>query len=152
MTRKLALAATFLLAACGQQDDHSRIAENEAADTAAVPKAVESVPSLEGQWNVAAIDGKPVGADSAMTANFAGGKASIAVGCARRGFTYTQNRNVVSFAADPGGSANCEGRGTSAEHEAAFVALQGASIAIFGNEGKEANLSGTGGNLELERR
>lgn len=152
MTRKLAVAAIFLLAACGQQKDRGRVAENVAADTAAVPKAVESVPSLEGQWNVAAIDGKPVGAGSAMTASFSGGKASIAVGCARRGFTYTQNRNVVSFAADPGGSANCEGRGTSAEHEAAFAALQGASIAIFGNDGKKANLSGTGGNLELERR
>ncbi len=101
---------------------------------------------------VASIDGKPVSAGAAMTASFAGGKASIASGCVRRGLTYTQKRNVVSFAADPGGSSNCEGRGTSAEHEAAYAALQGASIAIFGKEGREANLSGNGGNLALERR
>jgi hypothetical protein len=149
MTRKLALAALLLVTACGQHDDQPATA-NEGAGAPAAPAPADSVPSLDGQWRVAAIDGKP--ASEAMTASFAGGNASIASGCVRRGLTYTQNRNVVSFAEDPGGSANCEGRGTSAEHEAAYAALQGASIAIFGKQGGEANLSGTGGNLALERR
>jgi len=87
-----------------------------------------------------------------MSASFAGGKVSITSGCVRRGLTYTQKRNVVTFAADPGGSANCEGRGTSAEHESAYAAMQGASIAIFSKEGAQASLSGVGGNLALERR
>jgi hypothetical protein len=150
MTRNLALTALLIVAACGQHEDHTA-GTNEVAQAPAAPAAGDSVPSLDGQWLVASIDGKPVSAGS-LTASFAGGKASLASGCVRRGLTYTQKRNVVSFAVDPGGSSNCEGRGTSAEHEAAYAAMQGASIAIFGKEGKEANLSGTGGNVALERR
>ena len=151
MTRIIAVAAILLVAACGQQEERPAAA-NEVTDTSAAPPAADNVPSLEGEWHVASIDGKPVSSGSALTASFAGGNASIASGCVRRGLTYTQKRNVISFAADPGGSSNCEGRGTSAEHEAAYAALQGASIAIFGKEGREANLSGAGGNLALERR
>lgn len=149
--RKLGLPALLLVAACGQQDDRPAAA-NEVGGAPAAAPAADSVPSLEGQWRVATIDGRPVGARTAMTASFAGGKASIASGCVRRGLTYTQKRNVVSFAADPSGSSNCEGRGTSAEHETAYVALQGASIALFRKQGREANLSGNGGNVSLERR
>lgn len=151
MTRTLAIAALMFVAGCTQQDSGSP-ATNDAASGPSVPASAESVPSLEGSWQIAAIDGKPMGAGSALTASFAGGKVSIASGCVRRGLTYTQERNVVSFAGDPGGSANCEGRGTSAEHETAYAALQGASIAIFGKGGAEASLSGTGGNLTLQRR
>ena len=151
MTRFPVTAALLLVAACGQHDDHPA-GQNEAAEVPASESAADSVPSLEGQWRVATIDGKPVGAGSAMSASFAAGKVSLASGCVRRGLTYTQKRNVVSFAADPGGSANCEGRGTSAEHESAYAAMQGASIAIFSKEGTEASLSGVGGNLALERR
>ena len=151
MTRNLAFAALLLGAACGQQDSNPP-ATDIVSDESSAPAAAESVPSLEGQWRVVSVDGKLVSSASAMTVNFAGGKVSITSGCVRRGLTYTQKRNVVSFAADPGGSSNCEGRGTSAEHESAYAALQGASIAIFGKEGSEANLSGIGGNLALERR
>lgn len=151
MTRALAFAALIFVAGCTQQDSGSPIT-NDAASAPSAPEAAASVPSLEGNWQIAALDGKPVGAGSALTASFAGGKVSIASGCVRRGLTYTQERNVVSFAADPGGGSNCEGRGTSAEHETAYAALQGASIAIFGKDGKEASLSGTGGNLTLQRR
>jgi heat shock protein HslJ len=150
MTRYLAMAALLLVAACGQQDDHSAAA-NEAVENPAAPSAAD-VPALEGQWRVVSIDGKPVSGGSAMTAEFSGGKVSIASGCVRRGLTYTQKRNTVSFAPDPSGSSNCEGRGTSAEHETAYSAAQGASIVIFGKDGAEANLSGNGGNLALERR
>jgi heat shock protein HslJ len=150
MTRNLALAALLLLAACGRKDDNSTSADNVVVESAA--PVADRVPSLDGQWRIVSIDGRPVSAGAAMTASFADGKASIASGCVRRGAIYTQKRNVVSFTADPGGSANCEGRGTSAEHEAAYAAVQGASIAIFAKEGKEANLSGTGGNVALERR
>ena len=148
MKHALALAALLSVAACTEQKSETPATNAAAAE----PAAAESVPSLEGNWAVTAIDGKPVGEGSAMTASFAGGKVSIASGCVRRGLTYTQKRNVVSFAVDSGGSANCEGRGTSAEHETAYAALQGASIAIFGKDGSEANLSGGGGNLTLQRR
>ena len=150
MTRYLAMAALLLVAACGQHANDSAAA-NEAVENSAAPSAAE-VPALEGQWRVVSIDGKPVSGESGITAEFSGGKASIASGCVRRGLTYTQKRNMVSFAPDPGGSSNCEGRGTSAEHETAYSAAQGASIVIFGKDGTQANLSGNGGNLALERR
>ena len=147
MTRILAVALSLSLVACSTQKGETPVAN----DIAAEPVAEDSVPSLEGNWAVKSIDGRPV-SGSAMTASFAGDKVSIASGCVRRGLTYTQKRNVVSFAADPGASSNCEGRGTSAEHETAYAALEGASIAIFDQKGAEANLSGTGGNLTLKRR
>ena len=149
MTRNLALAAFLFVAACGQQGEQPAPA-NDAAEAPAAEPAADSVPSLDGQWRVATIDGKPT--SEGLTVSFASGKAGIASGCVRRGLTYTQKRNVVSFAEDASGSANCEGRGTSGEHESAYAALQGASITIFGKEGKEATLSGTGGNVALERR
>lgn len=86
-----------------------------------------------------------------MTATFQGGRVSLSSGCLRRAWTYTQKKNVVSFATDPSGSANCGGP-PSGDQETAYAALEKASIVIFGKEGKEAGLSGTGGNLTLARR
>lgn len=151
MTRALAYAALIFVAGCTQQENEPPVTD-EAARAQSAPAAAESVPALEGSWNIAAIDGQPVAAGSAMRAEFAGGKVSIASGCIRRGLTYTQKGNVVSFEADPGGSSNCEGRGTSAQHETAYAALQSASMAIFDEKGTEASLSGTGGNVTLRRR
>lgn len=151
MARKLALAAVLLVAACGQHEDHNA-ATDKPADAKAAPVVAEDVPSLEGQWRVVSIGGRPVKAGAAMAVSFAGGKASISSGCVRRGLTYTQKHNVVSFAADPGGSVNCEGRGSSAEHETAYDGLQHSTMAIFSRTGARADLSGAGGTLTLERR
>jgi hypothetical protein len=151
MYRTLTIATLLLAAACGQQES-APPAANEAAETAAAPDAPKAVPLLEGEWQVTAIDGKPVEAGSAMTASFGGGKASIAAGCIRRAWTYTQKGNIVSFATDPGGSANCGGNTPDASQETASAVLDKAAMAIFSNEGKQASLSGTGGNLTLERR
>ncbi len=142
----LAIAALLPLAACGQQD-----APPPANEIAAAPESKPAeTPKLDGAWRVAAIDGKPV-EGAGMAASFAAGQASLSAGCVRRAFTYTQKRNVVSFAANPVGSANCEGQGASAEQATASDALQQASIVIFNKDGSEANLSGTGGNLTLRR-
>ena len=145
----LALAASVSLAAC-QQQEAARPPANESA-SAANEQVIEATGALlEGQWSVAALDGRPIGA--AMSASFAGGAASLVAGCVRRAFTYTQKRNQVSFQPDPGGSSNCEGQGASAQHATASDALQQASIVIFNKDGSEASLSGTGGNLTLRRR
>ena len=150
MTRTLTIAALFALAACGQKE-RQQAAKNEREQPAeAFAAEQQQAPELEGSWAVTAIDGKPVSA--AMSASFTDGKAIVSAGCVRRAWTYTQKRNVVAFAANPAGSANCEGRGTSAEQETAADALGQASIAIFNKDGSEANLSGTGGNLTLQRR
>ena len=155
MKRTLTIAALLLVAGCSQQQEEQQAPlaneENEAVAAQEAPAAKASVPTLEGQWTVAAIDGAPIGAGSAMTASFAAGKAVISSGCLRRGWTYTQEHNVVSFKNDPGSSANCGG-GPSGEQESAYIALEQASIAIFNKDGKEASLSGTGGNLTLQRR
>ena len=145
MIRRLTALALLLAAGCGQQDAPAPQA-NQAAEA---PKAEASVPVLEGEWQVVSIDGKPLAA--AMTASFTGGKARLASGCLRRAWNYSQKRNTVSFTPDPGGSANCGG-GTSGEQESAYAALEQANIVIFNKDGAEASLSGTGGNLSLQRR
>ena len=160
MKPTLTLAALLIVAGCSQQDQQAA-SSNEANETVAgqqatageqqAPAAEASLPTLEGQWSVTAIDGAPISAGSALTASFAAGKATMSSGCLRRGWTYTQKRNVVSFTNDPGSSANCGG-GPSGQQESAYIALEQASIAIFNKEGKEASLSGTGGNLTLVRR
>jgi hypothetical protein len=149
MTRALPFVALLLITACGQQDRSVAPQSNEAAAEAAAPAAAE-VPSLEGEWRVTLIEGRDVGGIG-MTAAMDGGKASISTGCLRRAWTYTQNRNVVSFTASPGGSSNC-GRTPSVDEETAYAALNEANIAIFDKDGKEASLSGTGGTLTLQRR
>jgi hypothetical protein len=151
MTRILPIAALLLVSACGQQEQ-APAAANEANSATASADTPVAVPALAGAWSVAAIDGRPVGADSAMIANFDGGKVSISSGCLRRAWTYTQKRNVVAFSVNPGGSANCGGGTPSGDQEAVYAVLTQANIVIFGKGGSEASLSGTGGGLTLKRR
>ena len=150
MNRTLAATALLLLAGCGEQKQvPSTMNDASAATSAAATK--KEVPSLAGQWVVATIDGRPVGEGSAMTASFEGAKAVIAAGCLRRAWSYSQKQNVIAFQSAPEGSANC-GRSPSGEQESAYVALENSNMAIFGKDGRTASLSGTGGNLGLERR
>ena len=86
-----------------------------------------------------------------MTASFEGGRAIIAAGCLRRAWSYSQTKNVVAFQTSSAGSANCGGA-PSAEQETAYAALEQSNMVIFGKDGRTASLSGTGGNLGLERR
>ena len=150
MIRFPSLAALLLVAACSPERQAAPVT-NQASSEAEAPAADSAVPALEGQWRVAAIDGKPVDAASAMTASFAGGKLSISAGCLRRAWAYTQKRNVVAFTANPGGSSNCGGQSPNAVQEAAYDVVTQANIAIFDKGGSEASLSGTGGNLTLQR-
>lgn len=149
MTRIVALVLLALLASCNQQQPAAPPA-NDAAAAPAASAAKPAVPSLRGNWRVTAIGGQPV-AGTAMTAAIGTSSASISAGCLRRGWTYTQDRNLVAFSGSPGGSSNC-GRSPSAEEETAFGALGDANLAIFAKDGREATLSGTGGTLTLERR
>ena len=144
MFRALPVVALLLLTGC-QREEASPPAPNATAAEETAPAA--EVPSLEGEWRVAKVDGRDVG--TGAIAALGGGKASIATGCLRRAWTYTQDRNMVDFAGAPG-SANC-GRTPSASEEAAYFALEHANMVIFSNDGRQADLSGTGGNLTLER-
>ena len=138
----------LLLAACNSETAVEPPANNVVAEEA---KPAAEVPQLAGEWRVTKVEGGDAGG-LRMTASFVGGQASLATGCIRRAWTYTQNRNIVSFKSNPAGSSNCGGGTPGAEAETAYAALEGANIAIFAKQGKEASLSGSGGNLTLERR
>ena len=150
MTRTLPLVLLVLVAACSQQDRPAAPPANDAATAAEQPAAKLDVPTLNGDWRVTAIAGKPV-AGAALAAVIGAGRARISAGCLRRAWTLKQDRNLVAFAGSPGNSSNC-GRSPRAEEEAAFSALGDANLVIFGKDGREATLSGTGGTLTLERR
>lgn len=151
MIRALPISAALLIAACGQQDNSPAPQANELAEAVpTVPAAKAALPSLEGDWQVAMIGSRDA-AGLGMIAALSGGKAILSTGCLRRAWTYTQDRNVVAFTAMPGGSSNC-GRSPSGDEEAAYAAVTDANMAIFGKDGKEASLSGTGGTLTLQRR
>src|SRR5687768_6575594 len=151
MIRALPIAAALLIAACGQQASNPAPQTNESAEAApTAPAAGAALPSLEGDWQVAMIGSRDA-SRLGMTAAFSGGKAILSTGCLRRAWTYTQDRNVVTFTATPGESSNC-GRSPSGDEEAVYAAITDANMAIFGREGKEASLSGTGGTLTLQRR
>ena len=149
MTRIVPLVLFALVAGCNQPQPAAPQA-NDAVAAPAAPAAKPAVPSLKGEWRVTAIAGQPV-AGTAMAAAIGDGSASVSAGYLRRGWTYTQDRNLVAFTGAPGGSSNC-GRSPSAEEEAAFGAVGDANLAIFAKDGREATLSGTGGTLTLERR
>ena len=147
MKHAILLFASLLVAACNQQDQAAP-APNKVAETPTPPVAKAPVPSLEGAWKVAS-----AGSDSGtgLTLTLGKGKATMAAGCLRRGFTYKQDRNQVSFASDPAGSSNC-GSSPTAGQEAAFAVLTDANLAVFGKDGREVTLTGYGGALILERR
>ena len=148
MDRVVVVAVLLMAAGCGQQPASNADAGNIAE--AAEPEAAAAVPPLDGDWQVTEIDGRAL-AGSAMSASFANGRLQVMAGCNRRAWSFTQKRNILSFTADPSGSGNCENPPTAAQ-DAAFHALDLATIAIFDKEGKEASLSGSGGNLTIVRR
>jgi hypothetical protein len=150
MYRSLPFALLLLACAC-QKPQEERPIENATANQAAEAAVPAEVPVLDGDWKVATVDGNPSVGNLGMTASFAGGSATLATGCLKRAFTYTQDRNKVSFTTSPSGSANC-GRAPGADEEAAYAALESSNIAIFAKDGKQATLSGTGGVLAIERR
>jgi hypothetical protein len=146
---KLFIPFAFLLgtAACGQE------AASPTANTAEAPTPAKpaEVPLLEGSWRVTGVGGVPDAGTRGMTATFGGGTVTLATGCLRRAWTYTQSRNVVSFTASPSGSANCGGQAPGVAEETAYAALGAANMAVFMKDGQQASLSGTGGTVTLER-
>jgi len=148
--RVLNIVALLLVAGCSQQAAKTEATANEAPATTATEASKPEVPALDGAWQLTKVDGRPVDG-GAIAVTFGEGKLRIIAGCTRRAWAFTQKRNIVSFTADPGGSSNCQSP-PNGEQEAAIHALDRAAMAIFTNEGGEANLSGDGGNVTLVRR
>jgi hypothetical protein len=142
------IVAFVLVAACNQQDQAPAPAPNAVAEAPAPPPVKAPVPSIAGTWKVASVDGKE---GTGLTLTLKDGKATMAAGCMRRGFTYKQDRNLVTFASAPAGSSNC-GSSPTAAQEAAFAALTDVNTAVFGKDGATITMTGYGGTLSLERR
>ena len=145
MLRFLTIAGLLLVTACGRQQESSAPVANQAE---APPPAEAPAPDLNGKWQLTKLDGRPV---DAMAMTFEGGRAQLAAGCNHRAWSFTQKRNIVSFAADAAGSGNCADS-PDIDQESAFHAIDRATMAIFDKNGREASLSGNGGNVTLERR
>ena len=149
MSRILTISALLLAAGCTKPAEQTaETVNNVTADAAAEPKPAD-VPLLKGEWQLTELDGRPIDG-SALIATFGDGTVRVAAGCLRRAWSFTQQRNIVSFAAQPG-SANC-GSPPTADQDGAFHALDRATMAIFAKQGSEASLSGNGGNVTLVRR
>lgn len=144
---KLILPIALLLgaAACGQEATPPAV---NTADEPAAAKPAE-VPLLDGSWRVTGVGGVPDAGSRGMTASFGGGTVTLATGCLRRAWTYTQTKNVVAFTSSPSGSANCGGQAPGVADETAYAALGAANMAVFMKDGKQASLSGTGGTVTL---
>jgi len=159
MSRFLMIPALLLVAACDQQTTSNTASANDdgtandmaATGTAPAGEAASTTPLLDGEWQLTKVDGRPLEAGSLSTVTFGDGKANLVTGCTRRAWTFTQKRNIVSFAANPGSSSNCE-RAPTIKEETAFQAFTRAKMVIFDKEGREASLSGDGGNVTLAKR
>ena len=150
MPRFLSISALLLVAACGPQENEGPAESNEAAQ-APKSESTPATPILQGVWQLAKIDGRPVEGGASTVATFKDGRLRVAAGCNGRGWTFTQKRNIVSFAGIPGTSTNC-GALPTVDQERAIHAIDRATIAVFDKEGREATLSGDGGNITLARR
>lgn len=152
MKRRIGLGAGMLLlvAAC------SPGAEENAATTTAINQAeapppaqdTPAVPQLAGQWRVTAINGTDLTQYYTMNASFADGRLTIASECVRIAWSYTQDRNIVSFT--PADAPSCGRMRTHNEDEVQPILTQ-ANIVMFSNEGGEAEISGPGGRVTLTR-
>jgi hypothetical protein len=159
MSRFLTIAAALLASACGQQSDSggAPATDAEAANASlatpanSVGQAAPTAPLLDGEWRLTKVDGRPLEGGASSVISFEDGAAKLVTGCTRRNWTYTQDRNIVSFAANPAGSSNCE-RAPTIKEETAFQSFTRAKMVIFDKAGREASLSGDGGNVTLARR
>jgi hypothetical protein len=151
MPRIGSITALLLVASCAQKGDQPTAAENRAREEITAKPPTREIPRLQGEWKLTKVDGRPLEARSTLLVTFGNGMARIASGCTHRAWIFTQQRNIVKFAPEPDHSSNCEVV-PSNKQQAAFNALDRATMAIFDNHGREASLSGDGGNVTLKRR
>ena len=138
-------AAFLSLAACSQPAEQQPAPANETA-TETVQAAV---PSLEGEWVVEQANGKPLDQMWPMTASATKDRFTIASDCRKMSWTFKQDRNFVQFT--PAAGTEC-GRVRSPAELLADSSVKLAQTVIFEDEGRSAQISGSGGTLSLKRR
>lgn len=140
------------VAACGQDGDAPLVAnqaEAPAAPVAPAEPAAPAAPALAGDWAVTAFNGSPLTQVFDMTASFAGNRLTIASECVRMAWTFAQDGNLVTF--KPAGGGGCARTQTYNEDQVE-KAVAAATMAMFSDDGREVQLSGSGGTITLAKR
>ncbi len=141
-------AALFALAACSQPAEQQPVPNNEAAADI-TETAQASVPSLEGEWVVEQANGKAPDQLWPMTASATKDRFTITSDCRKMSWTFRQDRNLVQFT--PAAGVEC-GRVRSPGELLADSTVKLAQTVIFGDEGRTAQISGSGGTISMKRR
>ena len=136
------------IAACSKPADQQPAANN--GEAAATNRTVPvSVPSLEGNWSISQLNGKNPDQIWPMSAEVTKDKFTIASECRRMSWAMKQDSNLVQFTPIPGGEC---GRVRSPAEIVADKTIKLASIAVFSDEGRTAQISGAGGTLTMTRK
>jgi hypothetical protein len=143
---KRLLILTLSLAACSPSADET--SANKVEAPVAQEKPAE-VPTLAGDWNETASGSQPLTQVFPMTASVSKDQVVISSECVTFNWGYTQDRNAVTF--KPGAVRHCARNQTQNENEVQR-AIDRANIALFSNEGREVQLSGSGGTVTLTRK
>jgi hypothetical protein len=146
MTKKLIVPLALLAAACSPASEE-QVANEPETEVAQAPPA--ATPSLEGDWQVTALDGQPLTQIFAMNAIVTGESFSIRSDCVRLNWEFSQTGPAVSLTSPS--TVECPRGRTSDEHHAEQV-ISGVNMAIFFEEGDAVRLSGHHGTLTMERR
>jgi hypothetical protein len=147
---KLLLSALVLsIAACSKPAEQGQPAANNTEAAATDETAKVPLPSLEGSWSVDQLNGNKPDQILPMTAEVTKDKFTIVSECRRMSWTMKQDRNLVQFT--PTSGVEC-GRVRSPAEIVADKTIKLASIAVFSDEGRTAQISGAGGTLTMTRR
>ena len=141
-----ALAAMILLTSCGRPAEQP--AANQAAKAPPKPAAAP-VPSLAGTWTVTNINGYPPTQVWPLAATAAGDQFTVRSDCRTFVWKYRQDRNIVQLTPQP--TRECS-RGRSPDEERIEEPVTLANIAMFSKDGREVQLTGSGGRITLARR
>ena len=148
MRKFLLSMAALSVAACSQPAEQQPAANNAAAadtnEAAQVP-----IPSLEGEWVVEQANSKAPDQIWPMTAEVTTDRFTIVSECRRMTWTFKQDRNFVQFT--PAAGVECA-RVRSPAENLANATVKLANTAVFSDEGRTVQISGSGGTISMTRR
>jgi hypothetical protein len=145
MIKRLIVPLVLLAAACSPASDEQ--ATNE-QDTQAAQSPPAATPSMEGEWQVTAIDGQPLTQIFTMTAVVTGESFSIRSDCVRLNWEFSQTGPAVSLTSPS--TVECP-RGRTGDETHVERVISGVNMALFPGDGDSVQLSGHHGTLTMER-
>lgn len=148
MKKFLLSMAALSVAACSQPAEQQPAANNAAAADANEAAQVP-IPSLEGEWVVEQANSKAPDQIWPMTAEVTTDRFTIVSECRRMTWTFKQDRNFVQFT--PAAGVECA-RVRSPAENLANATVKLANTAVFSDEGRTVQISGSGGTISMTRR